>query len=188
MIRNIYSQAVRFSGTWLHLRTFNHALWHSSRTIHAIFLNASRVENWRSNLRLYLQFPLVKPDSRFSRIRLSNHLLPEAFAFAWHSGIVSSGDPGITGVYSVAAISFPSLLRKHDEGIAPSLSQSYVVFEIVSVQYEQLRLPYQPDRISFPYIHQLPSEGIGTGLPCSLSYGFPCMPPLSPRESIYRLR
>ena len=69
----------------------------------------------------------------FSGTRLSNHLLPEAFALAWHSGIVSSGDPGITGVYSVAAISFPSVLRKHDEGIVPSLSQSYVVFEIVAV-------------------------------------------------------
>jgi len=82
---------------------------------------------------LYLQFPLVKPDRRFTRIRLSNHLLPEAFAPAWPSGIVFSGAPRITGVYSVAAISFPSLLRKHDEGIAPSLSQSYVVFEITAV-------------------------------------------------------
>ena len=81
----------------------------------------------------YLQFPLVKPDSQFSRIRLSNHLLPEAFAPAWPSGIVSSEVPRTTGVYSVAAISFPSLLRKHDEGIAPSLSQSYVVFEMLTV-------------------------------------------------------
>ena len=70
---------------------------------------------------------------QFSRIRLSNHLRPEAFAPAWPSGIVSSEVPRTTGVYSVAAISFPSLLRKHDEGIAPSLSQSYVVFEIVAV-------------------------------------------------------
>ena len=83
--------------------------------------------------RFYLQFPLVKPDGRFSRIRLSNHLLPEAFAHACPAGIVSSEVPGIKGVYSVAAISFPSLLRKHDEGIASSLSQSYVVFEIVAV-------------------------------------------------------
>ena len=28
---------------------------------------------------LYLQLPLVKPYILFSRIRLSNHLLPEAF-------------------------------------------------------------------------------------------------------------
>jgi hypothetical protein len=83
--------------------------------------------------RLYLQFPLVKPYVRFSRIRLSSHLLPEAFTPAWPAGIVSSGDPGITGVYSVTAISFPSFLQKHDEGIAPSLSQSYIVFEILAV-------------------------------------------------------
>ncbi len=83
--------------------------------------------------RLYFQFPLIKPYVQFSRIRLSNHLLPEAFAPAWPSGIVSSKVPKAIGVYSITAISFPSLLRKHDEGIAPSLSQSYVVFEIVAV-------------------------------------------------------
>jgi len=37
------------------------------------------------------------------------------------------------GVYSVTAISFPFPLEKHDEGIAPFLSQSYVVFEIQAV-------------------------------------------------------
>jgi len=138
--------------------------------------------------RFYLQFPLIKPYIRFSRIRLSNHLLPEAFTSAWPSGIVSSGDPGITGVYSVTAISSPSLLRKRDESIAPSLSQSYVVFEIQTVQYGQLRLPHRPSGTSFPYIHSLPSEGVDTGLPYLLSHGFPCVSPLLPRESFYRLR
>ena len=82
---------------------------------------------------LYFQLPLVKPDVRFSRIRLSNHLLPEAFAFAWPSGIASTGVPGTFGVDSVTAISFPSLLEKHDEGIAPFLSQGYVVLEMQAV-------------------------------------------------------
>ena len=91
--------------------------------------------------------PLIEPDRRFSRIRLSNHLLPEAFTLVWPSGIAPTGDPGTFGVNSVTAISFPSLLQKHDEGIAPSLSQSYVVFEIQTVQYGQLRLPCRPSEI-----------------------------------------
>ena len=82
----------------------------------------------------YLQFPLIKPYVQFSRIRLSNHLLSEAFAFAWPSGIASTGVAETNfGVYSVTAISFPSLLQKHDEGIAPFLSQSYVVFGMQAV-------------------------------------------------------
>jgi len=40
----------------------------------------SRVESWRSGQKLYLQLPLIKPYVRFSRIRLSDHLHPEAFA------------------------------------------------------------------------------------------------------------
>jgi len=44
----------------------------------------------------YLQLPLIKPDVQFSRIRLSDNLLPEAFAnHAWPSGIVSSEVPGL---------------------------------------------------------------------------------------------
>jgi hypothetical protein len=82
---------------------------------------------------LYFQLPLIKPDVRFSRIRLSNHLLPGAFAFAWPFGIASTGVPETFGVYSVTAISFSSLLEKRDEGIAPFLSQGYVVLEIQAV-------------------------------------------------------
>ena len=96
-------------------------------------VDTSRVESWRSRLGLYLQLPLVKPYVQFSRTRLSNHLLPEAFAFTWPSSIDSTGVPGTFGVDSVTAISFPSLLQKHDEGIAPFLSQSYAVFEIQAV-------------------------------------------------------
>jgi hypothetical protein len=52
---------------------------------------------------------------------------------AWPSGIVSTEDSEIYGVNSISAISFPSLLQKHDEGIAPSLSQGYVVLAIPTV-------------------------------------------------------
>jgi hypothetical protein len=48
-------------------------------------------------------------------------------------GIASTGVPGTFGVYSAAAISFPSPHKKRDEGIAPSLSQGYVVLEIQAV-------------------------------------------------------
>jgi hypothetical protein len=52
-------------------------------TVKVIFLTApSRVESWRSCYELYLQLPLIKPYVRFSRIRLSDYLLPEAFAHA----------------------------------------------------------------------------------------------------------
>jgi hypothetical protein len=83
--------------------------------------------------RLYLQLLLVKPDVRFSRIRLSDHLLPEAFTYAWPSGIVSTEGLELFGVYSVSAISYPFLRQKQDESIAPSLSQSFVVFEMITV-------------------------------------------------------
>lgn len=74
------------------------------RTVRII--SFSRVESWRSSCLLYLQLPLIKPDVRFSRIRLSNHLLPEAFAFTWPFSIASTGVLGIFGVNSVAAIPF----------------------------------------------------------------------------------
>jgi hypothetical protein len=52
---------------------------------------------------------------------------------AWHSGIVPTGVLEYLGVNSVTAISFPSLLQKRDEGIAPFLSQGSVVLEILTV-------------------------------------------------------
>lgn len=84
----------------------------------------------------YFSIPChIKPCVLFSSTRLSSHLLPKAFADspAWPSGIVSSEDSEIYGVGSISAISFPSLLQRHDEGIAPSLSQSSVVFEMLTV-------------------------------------------------------
>src|SRR3989304_5509240 len=81
----------------------------------------------------YLQLPLIKPYVQFSRIRLSNHLLPEAFAAAWPSGIVSSEGPGSFRSFQHCAISYPSFLQKRDEGIAPSLFQGCAVLEILAV-------------------------------------------------------
>ena len=83
--------------------------------------------------RLYLQLPLVKPYVQFSRIRLSDHRLPEAFAYAWPSGIVSTEGLELFGVCSVSAISSPFLLQKHDESIAPSLSHGFALLEIQTV-------------------------------------------------------
>ncbi|MGD0918869.1 MAG: tyrosine-type recombinase/integrase [Thermodesulfobacteriota bacterium] len=52
----------------------------------------------------------------------------------------------------------------------------------------QLRLPCRPGKTSFPFIYRLSSlTNIDKGLPCSLSYGFPCVSPLLPRKPIYRL-
>jgi len=62
----------------------------------------SRIENRRSSCILYLQFSLIKLDVRFFRIRLSNHLLPEIYFFAWPSSIAYTGVPGTFGFNSVA--------------------------------------------------------------------------------------
>jgi hypothetical protein len=74
---------------------------------------------------------------QFSSTRLSNHLLPVAFTDspAWPSGIVSTEDSEVYGVNSISAISFPSLLQKRDEGIAPSpdFHRDFVVLEMLSV-------------------------------------------------------
>ena len=116
---------------------------------------------------LYFQLPLIKPYVQFSRIRLSNHLLPWAFAaclafrysFRWRSWIFS-------GVFSIYAISFTSLLKKRDEGIAPSLSQGYVVLELHAVPWAtptplQTRCNFVP---LYPPVALLLS--ICKGLPC----------------------
>jgi hypothetical protein len=51
----------------------------------------------------------------------------------WPSGIVSTEDSETYGVNSISAISFPSLLQKRDEAIAPSLFPGFVVLEILAV-------------------------------------------------------
>ena len=100
---------------------------------HGLFVDVSRVENWRSDHWVLSPTPPRQTGQTVFPYTAFQSSSSRGFRFTWPSGIVSSGDPRITGVYSVAAISLPSLLRKHDEGIAPSLSQSYVVFEILAV-------------------------------------------------------
>ena len=52
--------------------------------------------------------------------------------------------------------------------------------------YGQLRLPYRPDGISFPYIHPLLSCAASARTSRATSYGLPCVSPLLPRESSCR--
>ena len=143
----------------------------------------SRVESWRSSWVLYLQLPLLKPDVRFSRIRLSNHLLPEAFAFTWPSSIASTWVLEIFGVNSVTAISFPSLLQKHDEGIAPFLSQSYVVLEIQAV----LWATPTPFSTQWNFVSLYPPVAASAASTrVSRVHSRIAAPPLLPRKFIYR--
>jgi hypothetical protein len=133
---------------------------------------------------LYLQLPLVKPYIRFSRIRLSDHLLPEAFALAWPSGIVSSEVPE-SWSFQHYAISYPSLLRKPMKALP--LPSPKVVLSLRSKRYYgQLRLPYRPNGISYPYIHLLPPCMASVRASRATPHGFSCVSPLLPRKSICR--
>ncbi len=116
---------------------------------------------------------------------------PRGFRFRlafWHSFHRSSRSIwSLFGVYSVAAISFPLLLKKRDEGIAPSLSQGYAVLRIQAVIWANpTPLPTLQNFVSL-YLPVALLKGIDKGLPCSLSYGCPCVSPLLPRKPIYRL-
>jgi hypothetical protein len=132
---------------------------------------------------------LIKPYVRFSRIRLSDHLLPEVFTDICltlrHSFHQSSRI--FSGVNSISVISFPSLLQKHDEGIAPSLSQSYVVFEMQAVLWATPNPLQTQWNFGLPYIHQLLSCSASARVSRATPYGFPCVSTLLPRESTYRL-
>ncbi len=148
---------------------------------------SSRVESWRSGCELYLQFPLINPYVRFSRIRLSDHLLPVAFPTpAWPSGIVSSEVPGSFLEFPAStAISFLPLFRNMMKAV--SLPSPKVVLPLRSDRYYgQLRLPCRPDGISFPYIHPLLSCTASVRASRATSYGLPCVSPLIPRESTCR--
>ena len=126
--------------------------------------------------------PHQTPYVQFSRIRLSDHLLPEAFATpAWPSGIVSSGCPGPLGVLSISQS--PVLSSFGNPMKALPLPSPKALLSLRSHRYYgQLRLPYRPHGTSFPYIHQL--------LPCTASvrasratpHDFPCVSPLLPRK------
>src|SRR3972149_8553524 len=140
---------------------------------------------------LYFQLPLIKPYVQFSRIRLSNHLLPQAFAGcvlspAWPSGIVSSEVPESSpGFQACRNPLIPSLLQKHDEGIAPSLSQVYALLRC-SRYYGRLRLPCKPHRTSaLPYIYKSPLCMASARVSRATPYGFLCVSPLLPRKSTY---
>ena len=133
---------------------------------------------------LYLQLPLVKPYIQFSRIRLSDHLLPEAFALAWPSGIVSSEVPE-SWSFQHYAISYPSLLRKPMKALP--LPSPKVLLSLRSIRYYgQLRLPCRPGEISSPYIHPLPLCMASARTSRAIPLDFPCVSPLLPRKSICR--
>src|SRR3990172_6426219 len=54
-----------------------------------LFLSLSSDSASRESLTmLYLQLPLIKPCVQFSRTRLSNHLLPQAFAVCVQRAVV----------------------------------------------------------------------------------------------------
>jgi hypothetical protein len=53
--------------------------------------------------------------------------------------------------------------------------------------YGQLRIPYRPNGISFPYIHQLPPCTTSVRASRATSNGFLCVSPLLPREPTRRL-
>src|SRR3989338_845852 len=136
---------------------------------------------------LYFQLPLIKPYVQFSRIRLSNHLLPEAFAVSclafWYSFLGNSRN--FSGVFSISAISIPSFLQKHDEDIAPSLLQGYVVLAIPAV-LRATPTPLQTSQnFGFPYIYELPYCMAFVRVSRATPYGFPCVSPLLPRKSTY---
>jgi hypothetical protein len=160
----------------------------SSQEVTSAGSTNSRVESWRSGAHALSAAPPRRTvHAVFPHTTLQSSS-SSGIPLAWLSGIAPTEYPGTCGVDSVAAISFPSLLQKHDEGIAPSRSQGYVVLEIQTVYYEQLRLPCRPGETSFPlYSPVAVLHSIDKGLPRSLSYDFPCVPPLLPQESIYRL-
>ena len=143
----------------------------------SIVRDMGRVENWRSILgvslsvsapfvwqclnsssMLYLQLPLIKPYVQFSRIRLSNHLLPAAFtayclAF-WYSFFRRFWI--FVGVFSISAIfsSFPS--SRNMMKVVPLPFPKVMLSLRYKRYYGHLRLPLRPDGTSSPYIHQLP--------------------------------
>src|SRR5512136_3013171 len=99
----------------------------------------------------------LKPYVRFSHIRLPSHLLPVALQLsAWPSGIVPSEVPGLLEFTASTAISSLPLFRNTMKAL-PLPSPKVMLSLRFKRYYEQIRLPCQPDRISFPYICRLPS-------------------------------
>jgi len=116
---------------------------------------------------LYFQLPLIKPYVRFSRIRLSNHLLPEAFADCsclafWYSLFRSSRNT--LEFIALTAISFLHLFRNSMK-VLPLPSPKVMLSLRSKRYYEQIRLPCRPGKISFPYIYRLPPNEHQQGSP-----------------------
>jgi hypothetical protein len=102
---------------------------------------------------------------QFSRTRLSNHLLPEAFACAWPAGIASTGVTGkimefIALPQSPFLHSFRSVMK-----VLPLSSPKVMLSLRYKRYYRQLRLPCRPSETSSPYIHQLPLSRHRQGSP-----------------------
>ena len=128
-------------------------------------------------------FPSVKLRPR---IRLSDHLLPEAFALAWPSGIVSSEVPESYLEFPASPQS-PALPSFRNTMKALPLSSPKVLLSLRSNRYYgQLRLPCRPSKFSSPYIHPLPPCMASARASRATPHGFPCVSPLLPRESICR--
>jgi len=101
-----------------------------------------REESWRcSQIVLSLSPPRQTVRSVFPNTAFQSSS-SRGFRFCLPFGIASTGVPGTFGVDSVTAISFPSFLEKHDEGIAPSFSQSYAAFEMQIVTLDDIPLSY----------------------------------------------
>ena len=134
---------------------------------------------------LYLQLPLIKPYVRFSRIRLSNHLLPEAFAFAWPSGIASTGVPGKIMEF-IALPQSPFLCSLKSVMKVLPLSSPKVMLSLRYMRYYgQLRLPCRPSETSLPYIHQLPLPRHRQGSPVFIVVWLPLrVTPVTPEAHL----
>ncbi len=123
------------------------------------FNEYSRVESWRSGCELYLQLPLVKPYVRFSRTRLSDHLLPEVFADCscltfWYSLLRSSR---ITLEFTASTAISSLHLFGNTMKVLPLPSPKALLSLRYHRYYGQIRLPCRPGKISSPYIYRLPS-------------------------------
>jgi hypothetical protein len=102
--------------------------------------------------------PLIEPCVRFSRTRLSDGLLPPAFACAWLCGIASSEviEFGRTTELALKGIRSSYPLRTREQSNAPSLRLGYVVpiiLTTVGVSDSSIRLP-------FPF-HQVMAYRVG---------------------------
>ncbi len=77
----------------------------SPRREHVIFLNASRVENWRSSPKAISPAPPRQTGQTVFPYTAFQSSSSRGFRFTWPSGIVPSEVPKSFGVYSVTAIS-----------------------------------------------------------------------------------